>query len=122
MELKHLGLVNVALALRFKQPGWPDSLHRCGYLVHAVGVRIQLPGRRTVHPDILASCPSRGFALLIEVKSGPNLSHDQLGRMRSVTPTELRDHAYLQVTDPDAYNVDVVYFCNAVLQLSEALR
>ena len=31
MELKHLGLVNVALALRFKQPGWPDSLHRCGF-------------------------------------------------------------------------------------------
>jgi len=114
VEFSHLGLVNVALALRFRQPGWPDCLLSGGYLLHAVGVKIRLPDARIVHPDILASSPSRGIGLLIEVKSGPNLDHDQLGRMRSVSPTELREHAYIQVNDPDTFKIGVLYLCNTV--------
>ncbi len=110
MPLSHLDLLNVALAWRFTQPGWPACLARCEYLVHGIGVTIPLSDRSKISPDVLAGKAS--VTLIIEVKSGRNLDLGQLGRMESCTPEELRDYAHLHVPDPATHGVGIVYVCN----------
>ncbi len=109
MRLNHLDLLNVVLAWRFAQPGWPTCLAKCGYLVHGIGVTIPLPTGIKISPDVLAS--KANVTLIIEVKSGsPDLR--QLGRMESCTPEDLRDYAYLHVPDPATHSVGLLYVCN----------
>lgn len=109
--MNHLDLLNAVLALRFKQPGWPTILNDAGYLVHGVGVTFKLPDGDMVTPDVLASSNARNVALLIEVKGGSGFKHDQAGRMERVTAFDLRDSAYLPITDPAPYQIAIVYVC-----------
>ena len=109
--MNHLDLLNAVLALRFKQPGWPTILNDAGYLVHGVGVTFKLPDGDTVTPDVLASSNARNVALLIEVKGGSGFKHDQAGRMERVTAVDLRDSAYLPITDLASYQIAIVYVC-----------
>ncbi|HEY1691707.1 MAG TPA: hypothetical protein VGG39_06080 [Polyangiaceae bacterium] len=108
--LRHLDLLNVFLALRFKQPGYPDCLSKLGYLVPSVGVTFVLGDGTKLAPDVVAQSP--GLTLLTEVKGGKDLDGDQLSRMLRVTATDLRDFAYLHVPDPSAHRVHVLYVCN----------
>lgn len=109
--MNHLDLLNAVLALRFRQPGWPTILNDAGYLVHGVGVTFKLPDGDTVTPDVLASSHTRNVALLIEVKGGASFDHDQAGRMERVTAADLRDSAYLPITNPASYQIGIVYVC-----------
>jgi hypothetical protein len=81
--------------------------------VHGVGVSFKLPSAETVTPDVLASCGARNTTLIIEVKGGSNFDHDQLGRMETVTATDLRDAAYLKINDAHSHKTALVIVCNA---------
>ena len=95
--MNHLQLLNAFLALRFRQPGWPCVLMEAGYQIHGVGAGLTLEdGGKTV-PDVLALCVERNVTLIVEVKSGANLSYDQLGRMERLTPSTLRDLNHLTI-------------------------
>jgi hypothetical protein len=89
--LLHLDLLNVFLALRFQQPGYPDCLSRLGYLVRSIGVTILLGDGTKIAPDVVAQQPH--LTLLTEVKGGKDLDSDQLGRMLRVTPSDLQQFA-----------------------------
>jgi len=108
--LRHLDLLNVFLALRFKQPGYPDCLSRLGYLVHSIGVTILLGDGTRLAPDVVAQ--AHNLTLLTEVKGGKELEGDQLARMNRVTPADLREFAYLPIHDVSVHVVHVLYVCN----------
>lgn len=110
--MTHLELLNVVLAWRFRQPGWPTAFLDTGYVVYAVGVGVVLPDGSKIAPDVLASAPERGFSALVEVKGGRDVAGDQLRRMEAVTPTDLRDSAHLRVADPGTHRIQPVYLCN----------
>lgn len=67
---------------------------------------------RKIVPDVVASAAQRGFTLLVEVKSGGQIDHDQLSRMKSVSAVDLRDLHHLPIPEPAAHAVLVIYFCN----------
>jgi len=107
----HLELLNAILALRFEQPGWPPILKQGGYQVHGVGVAFKLADGREVVPDVLMSSIERGVTLLVEIKGGGSISHDQAGRLEAVTVEDLRDRAYLPISDITAEKIGVVFVC-----------
>ncbi len=110
--MKHLELLNVALALRFRQPGWPPLLAEAEYLVDRVGVGFRLGDGTMLSPDIVATCRPRSVTLLTEIKGGANLDVGQLGRMERVTPEDLRDFAHLSIANPQTHRIGIVYLCN----------
>jgi hypothetical protein len=105
--VRHLDLVNVVLALRFEQPGFPLCL--AAYTLRSVGVNMKLPDGTLVSPDLIVCRRDLELALLVEVKGGANLDDNQLGRMLAVTPEHLRDCAYLPEAECQA--ISVVYVC-----------
>ena len=107
----HLELLNVVLALRFRQPGWPCLLADNGYAVYAVGVGLTLASGERIVPDVLASRPSTTLA--IEVKSGRDVNFDQLRRMKAATPLDLRDINGIPINEPTHHQIQVVYVVNA---------
>jgi hypothetical protein len=100
VALSHLDLVNVALALRLRQPGWPACLADHGYVVYAIGVTIRMPSRE-ISPDVLVSATQPSWTLLFEIKSGSQVDLSQLQRMEQTTGAELKHYAYLPIADPD---------------------
>ena len=110
--MTHLELLNVALTWRIEQPGWPPVLVQSGYVVHAIGVDLVLPGDRRVAPDIVATCPDRGFTVLIEIKSGKGLEKHQFERMLAITPEDLRDLNHFPIRDPNHHRVQVLFVCH----------
>lgn len=113
--MTHLELLNIVLAWAIEQPGWPPVLLQSDYLVHSVGVGLQLPGGRgRVAPDVVAVCAARDLTLLVEVKSRKNVEEDQLKSMLALTPTDLRDLNYLPVRDVSRHRILVLYLCNDV--------
>ena len=110
--MRHIELLNVFLALRFKQPGFPTCLSELGYLVHTIGVTIVLADSTRVVPDVIASRHDPDLTLLLEVKGGQEVDYAQLSRMLQVTPADLRDLAHLAVRDVNSHRIAVVYVCN----------
>lgn len=112
--MRHLELINVALALKFPQPGFPSCFADHGYALPMLGTPFLLPDGRKVVPDLVMTHRDRGITFIIEVKSGKNADLDQLARMLSVTPQDLREKAFIEISDTSTHVVHILYLCETI--------
>lgn len=109
---RHLDLLNVFLALRFKQPGYPSCLFSGNYLIQSIGVISILSCGAKIAPDVIASRVDPDITFLVEVKGGRDFDDDQFSRMLKTSSSDLRDLVYLPIRDVATHVVHLLYFCN----------
>ena len=102
-------LINLFAAMADGSPHFPSVLHKEGYKVHSIEKTFTaLPGTRKVNPEIILCSDQLAHTLVIEAKSGANLSSEQLARYASLTEEALRDSAFTSKSSAKSHNVLII--------------
>lgn len=101
-------IVNVFAGMAYGSPNLPRALREAGYRCHSIEQPFPVNATQQVHPEIVLCSDLEGHSLLIEAKSGANLSIEQLQRYRLVDVVALQRRAFTSAASAQKHNVLIV--------------